>query len=138
MSKAVICLNDPDVQKVISLSLKAYGFDCYTPLSLEEGLQAVNLDDVNVILVSENFADENPKTNRIIKEVYSFPMYRRRDIMFILTGKSFPTMNRLYAFAKGADLVINTEDLNNFNAIFKKAYAEYQKTYRQFRELLTR
>lgn len=138
MSKAVICENDPDVQKIISLSLKAYGFDCFCPISFEEGLQAVNLDDISIIIVDEGFADENPKNNRIIKEVLSFPMYRRRDIMFILTGKEFPTMNRLYAFAKGADLVINTQDLNSFNAIFKRAFAEYQKTYRQFKELLIR
>jgi ActR/RegA family two-component response regulator len=138
MLKAVICENDPDVQKIIALSLKTYGFECITPLSLEEGLQAINLDDVHIVVVDENFADENPKNNRIINEILSFPMYIRREMMFILTGKSLPTMNRLYAFAKGADLVINTQDLSNFNTIFKRAYAEYQKTYRQFKELLTR
>jgi len=137
MPKAVICENDPDVQKIMALSLKAYGFECYTPLSLEEGLQAINFDDVNIIVVDENFADEKPQNNRIINEILSFPMYIRREMMVIITGKSLPTMNRLYAFAKGANLVINIQDLNNFNTIFKRAYAEYQKTYRQFKELLT-
>jgi hypothetical protein len=65
-------------------------------------------------------------------------MYRRRDIMLIITGQNLKTLDRLLAFAKGADLIVNTQDINNFLSFFKKSYSEHQATYRQYKELLNR
>lgn len=139
MTKAIICENDPAIQKNLSLILKTFNFESIMPVSLEEAINALETtDDISVVIVNENFADQKPHSNKIIQYITNLPMYRRRDIMFIITGQNLKSLDRLLAFSKGADLIINTQDINNFLSFFKRAYSEHQTTYRQYKELLNR
>ncbi len=138
MPKAMICENDPDLQKNLSLIFKTVNIESILPVSLEEAMNNLELEDIEIIIVNEKFANEKPQDNRIIKWINSLPMYRRREIMLIITGENLKSADRLIAFAKGANLVVNSKELNNFYAYFKKAYLEYQSTYRQYKELLNK
>lgn len=138
MSSALICDNDPQIQKNISLILKSLNLDTVTPISLEEALNYLEVEEFEVVIVNETFANENPRENRIIKYVINLPMYRRRGTMLTIIGNNYKTSDRLQAFAKGADLLINTKDLSNFLQIFKRAYSEYLSTYRQYKEILSK
>ena len=139
MTKAIICENDPAIQKNLSLILKTFNFESIMPVSLEEAINALETtDDISVVIVNETFADQKPNSNKIIQHITNLPMYQRRDIMLIITGQNLKSLDRLLAFAKGADLIINTQDINNFLSFFKRAYLEHQTTYRQYKELLNR
>lgn len=138
MSSALICENDPKIQKNMSLVLKGLNLDTITTLSLEEALSYIETEEFEVVIVNESFANENPRENRIIKYIINLPMYRRRNIMLTIIGNNYKTLDRLQAFAKGADLVINSKDLENFLQIFKRGYSEYLSTYRQYKEILSK
>uniref|UniRef100_A0A7C4EKZ8 Response regulatory domain-containing protein n=1 Tax=Thermodesulfovibrio aggregans TaxID=86166 RepID=A0A7C4EKZ8_9BACT len=131
MPKAVICENNTDIQKALSDYLKSVGFECLTPSGIEEAISMSNLEDVSLVVVNEEYS-------KLINEISSLPMYRRRDIILILINSSIPTMDRLSAFALGVNAIINIKDLNNFPAFFKRTYNEYQKNYKIFRELLVK
>ncbi|MEN2994894.1 MAG: hypothetical protein ABDH19_06085 [Thermodesulfovibrio sp.] len=131
MPKAVICEKNIEYQKTISDYLKSLGFECLIPSTHEEALGMINLEDISVIILGEEYSE-------IIKEISSFPMYRRREIIVFLLKESHSTMDRLSAFIFGADFIINPKDLNNFSAIFRKAYSEHQKTYKLFKEILAK
>lgn len=131
MPKAVICENNREIQKNLSDYLRSLGFECLTPSNNEEALRMINLEDVSLIITGEDYRE-------IIKETQSFPMYRRRDIIIFFLSNSISTMDRFSAFVHGVDFIINLKDLNNFPAIFKKAYAEYQKTYKLFKEVIAK
>lgn len=130
MPRAVICEKNQEIQKALSEYLKPLGFECLNPSSYEECLGMINLEEVSLIILGEQFSD-------IIEVLLSFPMYRRRDIIVILLSSSLSTMDRLLAFAKGVDFIVNIKDLNNFLAIFKRIYAEHQRMYKQFKEALS-
>ncbi len=138
MPKALICENDPDLQKNLSLIFKTLNIESILPLSLEEAINNLELEDIDIIVVNEKFANEKPQENRIIQWINSLPMYRRRDIMLIITGENLKSADRLIAFAKGADLVVNSKELNNFQAYFKRAYLEYQSKYKTYKDLLNK
>lgn len=131
MPKAVICENNKEIQKNLSDYLRSLGFECLSPSNNEEALGMINLEDVSLIITGEEYSE-------IIKETLSFPMYRRRDIIVFFLSSSISTMDRFSAFVHGVDFIINLKDLNNFPVIFKKAYAEYQKTYRLFKEVIAK
>lgn len=131
MPKAVICENNRDIQKALADYLKSIGFECLTPSGIEEATSMANLEDVSLIVVNEEYS-------KLINEISCLPMYRRRDIILILISSSVSTMDRLSAFASGVNAVVNIKDLNNFPAIFKRAYSEYQKSYKLFKELLSK
>jgi CheY-like chemotaxis protein len=139
MAIAIICENNPTIQKNLSLILKTFNFESITPISLEEAITVLETtDDISIVIVNETFADQKPHNNRIIQYITNLPMYRRRDIMLIITGQNMKTLDRLLAFAKGADLIVNTQDINNFLSFFKRSYSEHQAIYRQYKELLNR
>lgn len=131
MPKAVICEDNRDVQKALSDYLKSVGFECLTPSGMEEAIAMSNLEDVSLIIVGEEHS-------KLINEISSLPIYRRRDIILILISNSVSTMDRLSAFARGVNAVVNIKDLNNFPAFFKRAYSEYQKNYKLFKEFLAK
>lgn len=136
MPKALICENNPDVQKNLAMILKSLNIESILPISLEETLNSLETEDMAIAIVNENFANEKPQNNRIIQWIINLPMYRRRDIMLVITGENLKSLDRLSAFAKGANLVLNTNDFHNFYQYFKQAYLEYQTTYKQYKELL--
>lgn len=136
MPKALICENNLEIQKNLALTLKTINIDSITPLSLEEALNVLETEDIAIVIVHKNFADENPKKNTLIQWINNLPMYRRREIMLIIIGENLRSLDRLTAFAKGADLVINNKELDNFYPIFKRGYLEYQSRYKQYKELL--
>lgn len=136
MPKALICENNPEIQKILALAFKTINIESLIPLSLEEAFNILETEEIAIVVVNENFADEKPQNNRLIQWITNLPMYRRREIMLIIVGENLKTLDRLSAFAKGADLVINTNDLNNFYPIFKRGYLEYQSIYKQYKELL--
>lgn len=131
MAKAVICENNKEIQQSLSDYLRSLGFECLIPSNNEEALGLINLEDVVLILIGQEYSE-------IIKEISSFPMYRRREIIVFSLSNSIATMDRLSAFVQGVDFIINLKDLNSFPIIFKKAYTEYQKTYRLFKEVIAK
>lgn len=131
MAKAVICENNKEIQQSLSDYLRLLGFECLIPSNNEEALGLINLEDVVLILIGQEYSE-------IIKEISSFPMYRRREIIVFSISNSIATMDRLSAFVQGVDFIINLKDLNSFPIIFKKAYTEYQKTYRLFKEVIAK
>ncbi|GAQ94216.1 hypothetical protein TAGGR_1395 [Thermodesulfovibrio aggregans] len=129
MPKAVICEANQEVQRVLTDYLKSAGFECVGFSDSKEALNSI--EDASLIIAGEQF-------NEIFETISSLPMYQRRDIIVILLSDSIPTMDRISAFAKGVDFVVNLKEINNFPAIFKRAYAEYQRTYRLFKETLAK
>ncbi len=136
MPKALICENDPEIQKILALAFKTINIESLITLSLEEAFNILETEEIAIVVVNENFADEKPQNNRLIQWITNLPMYRRREMMLIIIGENLKSLDRLSAFAKGAELVINTKDLNNFYPIFKRGYLEYQSIYKQYKELL--
>lgn len=136
MLKALICENNLELQKIIALALKTLNIDSITPISLEEALSTLETEEISIVIVNEKFADEVPQKNRIIQWITNLPMYRRREIMLTIVGENLKSLDRISAFAKGADLVINSKEINNFYPIFKRGYLEYKSTYKQYKELL--
>lgn len=138
MPKALICESNNEIQKNIVNILKTFNVDSVIPEGIEEALNYLDIEDFAFVIVNETYGNESNQPNRIIQWISSLPMYRRRDIMLIITGQNLKTFDRLTAFSKGANLVINLKDLSNFTAIFKRAYMEYQSVYKQFKDLLAK
>lgn len=136
MPKALICENDPEIQKILALAFKTINIESLITLSLEEAFNILETEEIAIVVVSENFADEKPQNNRLIQWITNLPMYRRREMMLIIIGENLKSLDRLSAFAKGADLVFNKKEINNLYPIFKRGYLEYQSIYRQYKELL--
>ncbi|MEJ5227129.1 hypothetical protein [Thermodesulfovibrio sp.] len=138
MPKALLCENNLEVQKNFSAILKAINIDVVTSSTVDEAMNNLEIEDFAYVIVNENFAGEKPESNKIIQFVVNLPMYRRRDMMLIILGQNLKTSDRLSAFAKGANLLLNLKDLNYFLPIFKRTYLEYQAIYKQFKELLNK
>lgn len=131
MPKAVVCEKDETLSKFLTGTLKTLGFESVVPSTVEEASYTLQFDDISVFVLNEmNFND----AQRLFEEITNLPMYRRREIFFVLIGNKFATMDRFNAFTKGVNLLINIKDIQNFSLYFKRAYVEYQNLYKNFKE----
>ncbi|HQD36456.1 MAG TPA: hypothetical protein PKV92_05095 [Thermodesulfovibrio thiophilus] len=130
MPKAVIYGKDGDkIQKILT-ALKSQGFNCLTVLSYDEAVLLLEMEDDIIFVINEG-----NDSNKLIQNITSLPMYKRRNIFLVIVGDNVPTMSRLFAFKEGLNLTVNTKDIENFSAYFKKTYLEYKNFYKNFKEL---
>lgn len=129
MPVAAIYGKDKEKLKEIIKELKILGFDCVILLSSDKVIQALEGNDI-VILVIENSDD----TDNIIKLIQKLPMYKRRNMFIVMVGEDIPTMDRFFAFKEGVNLTVNYADIENFPLYFKESYLEYKNFYKQFKE----
>ncbi|GAB6183516.1 response regulator [Thermodesulfovibrio hydrogeniphilus] len=138
MPKALICENNPEITKSISLYLKTIDFDYHIAISIEEALYLLNSDDISFVAINENFGNEPFEKNRVISYLLSLPMYIRRNIFLLLIGQNFKTLDRFKAFSLGVNVVINSKETDILGRVLQLAYAEYNRQYRVFKELLSK
>jgi len=76
------------------------------------------------------------ENNKVLKYIQPISMPIRRKIFFVMVGNNFRTFDNMTAFAKSANLVINTKDLPNFKSIIKKSVSDNEVFYKVFKETL--
>lgn len=138
MPTALVCEKNTELQKILIQTFKGINFETVTPSNQEEALNYLETEDFEVVILGSEFFKESNGDNKIMKYLSNFPMYRRRNTMVVLIGSDLKTANRLQAFSKGVDLVINPKDLGSFLPIFRRAYSEFLSKFKKFKELLNR
>ncbi len=138
MPKALICENNPEIIKSITLYLKTMDFDYHIAVSIEEALYLLNSDDISFVAINEKFGDESFEKNRVIAYILNLPMYIRRNIFLLVIGQNFRTLDRLKAFSLGVNMVFNSKETDILGRALQLAYSEYNRQYKIFKELLTK
>jgi hypothetical protein len=61
----------------------------------------------------------------------------RRRIFLVFLSSKFKTMDNMMAFARSANVVINSRDLDKLHLVLKKAISENEKFYKVFTDTLS-
>jgi len=63
-------------------------------------------------------------------------MLTRRQVYIVLVGTSFRSGDKMIAFHKSVNLVLNYENIDDFERILKQSLADNQEFYRVLNESL--
>jgi len=105
------------------------GFLTNSAESLEEGLDLMRFTPFAAVVLHSRFEGESLNNNKFHIFMQKMAMLRRRNIHYTLIGPEFETLYDLQALSNSANLVVNDNQLNNFNIILKKSLHENQKLF---------
>lgn len=133
---ALLCEPDAAVREQLAKQLQSMGYYLTSPENSRAVLKQMRYHLFDVIVVNERFDTRNPDQNNVLRYLERLSMEERRKMFVVLVTDRFRTMDNMAAFNKSANIVINLENLTDFDKIVKKAVAENVAFYKVYRDAM--
>ncbi len=131
---ALVCVDVPEVQRIVVDQLTALGYKIHTGLFVEDILLKLRAHVYDVVVVSEHFNAADIETNPIIAEMQRVAPEQRRRQLVVAVGSSFVTNDELEAFQHSVDLVVGLADVVNLRPVLRRGLRQQQEFYAPFHE----
>ncbi len=128
-STALVCIDVPEVQRIVIEQLTALGHKIHTGFFVEDVLLKLRTHVYDVVLVSEHFNGTDIETNPIVAESVRTPADQRRRQLFVVLGSSFVTNDAMQAFEHSVDLVVGLSDVVNLRPVLRRGLRQAQEFY---------
>jgi len=132
---AMLCEPDANIRAKIHDVLKKKNYHISEPPSPREALKQTRAHEFQVIILNELFGTRDPDANHVLKYLSSLKMNIRRNMFVALISNRFSTMDKMRAYNKSVNAVINVKDVNEFEKYFNHAFNEYEGFYRTYKEI---
>ncbi len=132
---ALVCEDHPTDINVIINALETLGYRVIVSNSPEDAHEKLKSGEYEVIVLNQDF-QATPEGNSILGYLDTLPMTLRREMLVVLIGKEFKTLDNATAFAHSANLVINVSDLKEIASILKTSLTYYERFYMSFKRYL--
>jgi hypothetical protein len=134
---AIVCVDVPEVQRIVVDQLTALNYKIHTGLFLEDILLKLRAHAYDVVIISEHFNASDILSNPIIAAAVAAPAEQRRKQFVVAVGSTLVTNDELQAFQYSVDLVVNLADVVNLRPVLRRGVARMIEFYTPFREVLT-
>ena len=131
---ALVCLDVPEVQRIVVDQLTALGYKIHTGLFTEDILLKLRTHIYDVVVVAEHFNASDIETNPILAEAVHTPAEQRRRQFVAVVGSSFVTNDEMEAFQHSVDLVVGLVDVVNLRPVLRRGLRRAQEFYAPFHE----
>jgi hypothetical protein len=133
---AIVCVDVPEVQRIVVDQLTALNYKIHTGLFLEDILLKLRAHAYDVVVISEHFNAGDITNNAIIATAIAAPAEQRRRQFLVAIGSTLVTNDELQAFQHSVDLVVNLADVVNLRPVLRRGVARMNEFYTPFREAL--
>ena len=133
---ALVCLDVPEVQRIVVDQLTALGYKIHTGLFVEDILLKLRAHLYDVVVVAEHFNASNLETNPILAETLRAPAEPRRRQFVTVVGSSFVTNDELEAFQHSVDLVVGLADVVNMRPVLRRGLLRAREFYAPLHEAM--
>ncbi len=131
---ALICLDVPEVQRIVVEQLYELHYKIHTGLSAEDMLLKMRAHVYDVIIVSAHFNATLIEENPVFLGATRVPPGQRRHQIVVLVGSDFSTGNEMQAFAFSVDLVVGLSDVVNLRPILRRTVEHHREFYAPFHD----
>jgi hypothetical protein len=134
---AIVCVDVPEVQRIVVDQLTALNYKIHTGLFLEDILLKLRAHAYDVVIISEHFNASDILSNPIVAAAVAAPAEQRRRQFLVAIGSTLMTNDELQAFQYSVDLVVNLADVVNLRPVLRRGVARMNEFYTPFREALS-
>lgn len=134
---ALVCVDVPEVQRIIVDQLTALNYKIHTGLFLEDILLKLRAHVYDVVVISEHFNATDIGSNPIVALAVAAPAEQRRKQFLVAVGSTLNTNDELQAFQYSVDLVVNLADVVNLRPVLRRGVMRVSEFYAPFREALS-
>lgn len=133
---ALICVDVPEVQRIIVDQLTALNYKIHTGLFVEDILLKLRAHVYDVVVISEHFSATDMTTNPVIAAAIAAPAEQRRRQCLVVVGSTLTTNDEMQAFQNSVDLVVNLADVVNLRPVLRRGLMRMSEFYAPIREAL--
>lgn len=131
---ALLCESDPEIMSQVSEVLEVLEYHVTVPKSSRDALKKMRYHSYDIVIVNEIFDTQDPDINGVMIYLERLNMEERRDIFVTLLSSRFRTMDQMAAFQKSVNIVVNLNNIQDFDKILRRSLADNDLFYRVFRE----
>lgn len=133
---ALVCLDVPEMQRIVISQLDELGYKVHTGLFLEDSVLKLRATNYNLVIVSEHFAGSHLEAHPVLNESAALPSSMRRSQVVVLLGASLSTNNEVEAFVYNVEVVVSLSDITNLKPILRRAVSRSEEFHAPLREIL--
>ncbi len=131
---ALICETDSKIVKTVSDALYLMEYHITEVKNVRETLKKMRYHTYDLIILNEHFDTKEPDSNSVLIYLQRLNMSIRRNIFVCLITDRFSTMDRMTAFNKSVNLIINIENINEIARILKHGLTENEFFYQVYKD----
>lgn len=133
---ALICEMDQSVKEQIKPVLDFMEYHIIETNSARDAIKKLRYNAFNIIVINEEFDTSDPDANGILIYLERMQMQERRKIFVAMLSRRFQTLDHMTALHKSVNMIINLENLNEFEKILKHGISDSDMSYRIYMETL--
>lgn len=133
---ALLCEPDPQIKKAIKRVLDVLEYHVTEVNSSREALKTMRYHSYDLIAVNDYFDATNPEANGVLIYLERLNMAIRRNIFVVMITRHFRTMDNMTAFQKSVNMVVNVDNIADFDKILRRGMADFGMFYQGYKEAL--
>ena len=133
---ALVCIDQPQYQKMIVAQLTDLGYKVHLGLFEEDVLLKLATYSYTVVVVYENFKGSSASENPILRELVRRPGALRREHFVVVLSHQGTTNDAMLAFTQSVDQLIHIDDIANFKPVLRRGVAQHHDLYLPFLQTL--
>ncbi len=134
--RALLCEPDPMIKKAVLPVLEVLEYHVTESKNSREALKTMRYQDYDLIVVSEVFDTEDPDTNGVLIYLERLNMSIRRNIYVAMISHRFRTMDHMHAFQKSVNIIVNVDNISDFDKILRRGIADHGLFYQTYKDNL--
>lgn len=134
---ALLCESDPMIKKTIMPVLDVLEYYVTEVKNSREALKNMRYRSYDLIVVNEYFDAKNPDANGVLIYLERLNMAVRRNIFAAMITRRFRTMDNMIAFQKSVNMVVNVDNISDFDKILRRGMADAGLFYQAYKDCLT-
>lgn len=133
---ALICEQDKAISEKINSALEGMDYNITEAPSTRDALKYMRFHTFDLVVLDEGFDGGDPDSNYVLNYLGQLPMVTRRQVYIVLLGSNFRTGDNMIALNKSVNLVLNYDNLDDFERILRQFLADNREFYRVLNESL--
>lgn len=134
---ALLCESDPMIKKTITPVLDVLEYHITEAKNSRESLKTMRYHSYDLIVVNEYFDAKNPDANGVLIYLERLNMAVRRNIFVVMITRRFRTMDNMAAFQKSVNMIVNVDNISDFDKILRRGMADFGIFYQAYKDCLT-
>jgi len=133
---ALICESDQKNRNIIKPVLDFMEYHITVVDSVRDAIRNIRYHTFDIIIFNENFGTKDPDKNGILIYLSRIPMSTRSNIFAIMITERFNTLDNMMTLDKSVDMIINIENMDEFEKILEHGLSANNIFYRLYMEEL--
>lgn len=133
---ALLCEPDPMIKKVILPVLEVLEYHVTEAQNSREALKNMRYHGYDLIIVNEFFDTKDPDANGVLIYLERLNMAIRRNIYVTMISRRFRTMDHMIAYQKSVNMLVNIDNIADFDKILRRGMADFGLFYQAFKDCL--